>query len=80
MRAASGIASAFILANSLSGLAGNIARLSSIPSETPLWAAAVILGALLGSEIGSRKGRILLLRRALSLVLVVAGFKLILFP
>lgn len=80
MRAASGIASAFILANSLSGLAGNVARLSSIPSELPLWAGAVVLGALVGSEVGSRRGRILLLRRALSLVLVIAGFKLIFFP
>ncbi len=80
MRAASGIASAFILANSVSGLAGNVARLSSIPSEIPLWAGAVVLGALVGSEIGSRTGPILLLRRALSVVLVIAGFKLILFP
>ena len=78
-RAASGIAAAFILVNSLSGLAGNVARLSSIPSELPLWAGAVIVGALVGSEIGSRQGRTLLLRRALSLVLVIAGIKLILF-
>ena len=79
MRAASGIAAAFILANSLSGLAGNVARLSSVPSALPMWAGAVVLGALVGSEIGSRRGHTLLLRRALSLVLVVAGFKLLLF-
>lgn len=78
-RAASGIAAAFILANSVSGLAGNVARLSSIPSELPLWAGAVILGALVGSEVGSRRGRTLLLRRALSLVLVIAGLKLLVF-
>jgi uncharacterized membrane protein YfcA len=79
IRAASGIAAAFILANSISGLAGNVARLSSIPAELPIWAGAVILGALVGSEIGSRRGRTLLLRRALSVVLVIAGFKLLLF-
>jgi uncharacterized membrane protein YfcA len=79
MRAASGISAAFILANSLSGLAGNLSRLASIPAEIPLWAGFVVLGALVGSEIGSRRGRTLLLRRALSLVLVVAGFKLLFF-
>jgi uncharacterized membrane protein YfcA len=79
IRAASGIAAAFILANSISGLAGNVARLSSIPAELPIWAGAVVLGALVGSEIGSRRGRTLLLRRALSTVLVIAGFKLLLF-
>ncbi len=79
IRAASGIAAAFILANSISGLAGNVARLSSIPAELPIWAGAVVLGGLVGSEIGSRRGRTLLLRRALSVVLVIAGFKLLLF-
>ncbi len=76
-RAASGIASAFILANSIAGLAGNVGRLASVPPEIPLWAGAVIVGAVIGSEIGNRRGRAPLLRRALSLVLVIAGMKLI---
>lgn len=78
-RAASGIAIAFILGNSISGLAGNVARLASVPSQLPLWAAAVVIGAVIGSEIGSRRrpGQTLLLRRALSLVLAIAGMKLI---
>ncbi|MGZ6299626.1 MAG: hypothetical protein ACXWMN_03920 [Candidatus Limnocylindria bacterium] len=38
---------------------------------------AVVVGAAIGSEIGSRRGRILQLRLALSVVLVIAGFKLI---
>lgn len=80
-RAASGIAIAFILGNSISGLAGNVARLASVPPSLPLWAAAVVIGAVIGSEIGSRRGpgRTLLLRRALSLVLAIAGLKLIFF-
>ena len=78
-RAASGIASAFIIANSIAGLAGNVARLAAVPPALPLWIAAVIAGAILGSEIGNRQGHTLLLRRALSLVLVIAGLKLILF-
>lgn len=77
MRAASGIAAAFILANSMAGLAGNVARLGAAPAEIPGWALAVGLGAVIGSEIGSRRGRTLLLRRALSVVLVIAGLKLI---
>lgn len=79
MRAASAISAAFILANSVSGLAGNVTRLASIPADIPLWAGAVVLGAVVGSEIGSRRGRTLVLRRALSLVLVIAGFKLLAF-
>ncbi len=78
-RAASGIAIAFILGNSISGLAGNLARLASVPPSLPLWAAAVVLGAVIGSEIGSRqgRGRTILLRRALALVLAIAGMKLV---
>ena len=76
-RAASGIACAFILGNSIAGLAGNLARLASVPPALPLWAVAVVVGAVIGSEIGSRRGRTFLLRRALGLVLALAGMKLI---
>jgi uncharacterized membrane protein YfcA len=76
-RAASGIASAFILGNSIAGLTGNLARIASVPPSLPLWAIAVVIGAVIGSEIGRRQGRTFLLRRALSLVLAIAGMKLI---
>jgi uncharacterized membrane protein YfcA len=76
-RAASGIASAFILGNSIAGLAGNLARIASVPPSLPLWAIAVVMGAVIGSEIGRRQGRTFLLRRALGLVLAIAGMKLI---
>jgi uncharacterized protein len=76
-RAASGIAAGFILANSISGLAGNLARLAALPPALPLWVAAVVIGAVVGSEVGSRQGRTLQLRGALSVVLVIAGLKLI---
>ena len=76
-RAASGIASAFILGNSIAGLTGNLARLASVPPSLPLWAVAVVIGAVIGSEIGRRQGRTFLLRRALGLVLAIAGMKLI---
>ena len=76
-RAASGLAAPFILGNSIAGLAGNVSRLASLPSTLPIWIVAVVLGAVLGSELGNRRAPTMLLRRALSVVLVVAGFKLI---
>jgi uncharacterized protein len=78
-RAASGIAAAFILSNSLAGLTGSLARLASLPPALPVWLGVVIVGAVIGSEIGSRQGRTLQLRGALSVVLVIAGLKLLLF-
>lgn len=76
-RAASGMAAVFILGNSVAGLAGNFSRLASLPSTLPIWVVAVVGGAVIGSEIGNRRGRTLLLRSALSVVLVIAGLKLI---
>lgn len=76
-RAASGLAAPFILGNSIAGLAGNVSRLAALPSTLPLWIVAVVLGAVIGSELGNRRAPTLWLRRALSVVLVVAGFKLI---
>jgi uncharacterized membrane protein YfcA len=76
-RPASGISSGFILANSIAGLAGNAASVGGIPAELPLWAGAVLLGALIGSELGSRRAPTAQLRLALAAVLAIAGLKLI---
>ena len=76
-RAASGLAAPFILGNSIAGLAGNVSRVTALPSELPLWIGAVVIGAVVGSEMGNRRAPILWLRRALAAVLVIAGFKLI---
>jgi len=38
---------------------------------------SVVLGAVIGAEIGNRRGRTVQLRAALSVVLVIAGLKLI---
>jgi uncharacterized membrane protein YfcA len=76
-RSASGLAGAFILGNSIAGLTGNLARLASLPPALPFWAVAVVAGAVIGAEIGSRRGRTYALRTALSMVLVIAGIKLI---
>ncbi len=77
-RKTSGIAAAFILFNSASGLLGNLASVKSLPSELPVLFVAVFAGALIGSWLGvSRLPRHRLLQ-ALGVVLVVAGLKLIL--
>jgi hypothetical protein len=77
-RAAAGISAAFILANSIAGLAGNYAAVGALPAELPIWLAAVALGGVVGAELGARRLSTLNLRRALAVVLVIAGLKLIL--
>ena len=77
-RKSSGVAAAFILANSISGLAGNYASVGALPRELPYFIAAVVAGTLIGTTLGiSTLARSMLLR-ALGCVLVVAGGKLIL--
>ena len=73
---ASGVAAVFIFANSISGLAGNAASLQQLPSGLPLFAAAVLVGATVGTTLGIKLPARLVLR-SLGLVLVVAGAKLI---
>lgn len=76
-RTAAGISSAFILANSIAGLLGNVASVQALPPALPIWLAAVAVGGLLGAELGARRLGTVGLRRALAAVLVVAGLKLI---
>jgi uncharacterized protein len=77
-RNASGIAISFILANSTFGLLGNLASVQRLPGEIPFYVAAALLGALVGTALGVKRlpsGGIL---KALGVVLVIAGLKLIL--
>lgn len=75
-RAASGVAAVFILCNSIAGLLGNIAIVRSLPAELPIYAAAVMLGAIVGTTFGI-KFAVPTILKALGLVLMIAGFKLI---
>jgi uncharacterized membrane protein YfcA len=77
-RQASGMASGFILVNSIAGLTGNISAVGSVPADLPLWIGAVLVGAVIGAEIGSRRASPPQLRLALGVVLALAGLKLIL--
>lgn len=80
IRFAAGTSAAFILANSISGLAGNIGSVGSLPTSLPLWLAAVAVGGGIGSWLGSRRLPSPWIRRALAVVLLVAGLKLIFLP
>lgn len=75
--AAAGLSAGFIVANSLAGLTGNLAAVGQVPPALGFWLPAVAAGGLLGSELGARRFSPVSLRRALALVLVVAGLKLI---
>lgn len=76
-RAAAGMSSVFILGNSISGLAGNVAAVQGLPGPLPIWLVAVALGGLAGAELGARRLGTAGLRRALAVVLVIAALKLI---
>jgi uncharacterized membrane protein YfcA len=73
---ASGVAAVFILCNSIAGFAGNLAIVRALPSNLPIFAAAVLLGAIIGTTFGIRFATPVILK-ALGLVLVIAGLKLI---
>jgi len=72
-----GISAAFILVNSIAGIAALKPAAIRFPENYWLWFAAVVIGGLAGSIIGSRKLSVVLLQRVLALVLAVAAVKLI---
>lgn len=79
-REAAGVSALFILVNSISGLVG-LFMASEIPPPPTFayWAPPVVLvGGYIGSELGSRRLDTTWLRRLLSVVLLIAGLKLIL--
>jgi uncharacterized membrane protein YfcA len=77
-RETAGVSVAFILANSLAGLAGLLTRNPTLPDGLGVWAVAVVVGGFLGAELGSKRLGNRTLRRLLAVVLVIAGLKMIL--
>jgi uncharacterized protein len=75
-RSASGVAAVFILCNSIAGLLGNLAIVKALPPDLWIYAIAVGLGALLGTTLGIQ-WRAPVILKALGLVLLIAGLKLI---
>jgi uncharacterized membrane protein YfcA len=77
-RETSGISAAFILANSIAGLGGLLARGSTLPPALGIWLIAVLAGGWIGTCLGVRRLSIPILRKLLGVVLVIAGGKLLL--
>ena len=78
-RQSAGVSAAFILVNSVAGFFGETLSVQGLPPAAPLWAGAVVVGAVIGSELGARQFAEVTLRRLLALLLAVAGLKLVLF-
>lgn len=76
-RRASGVAAPFILVNSIAGLLGHLSSVNQLPASLPVWALAAVTGGWVGASYGSRRAPAPVLRRLLSLVLIVAGVKLV---
>jgi uncharacterized membrane protein YfcA len=76
-RHTSGVVAAFIFLNSVAGLAGNVASVGHLPHKLPIFLAAVAGGALLGTWLGVDRLPRPWLLRALGMVLLVAGAKLL---
>lgn len=74
---ASGVAAAFILVNSIAGLLGVFSTSQTLPTVFPIWAIAAMVGGFIGAEYGSRRLGNPSIQRLLSLVLLVAGLKML---
>lgn len=78
VREVSAVAALFILVNSAAGLLGHLSSLQQIPSFVPPLAFAALSGGIIGSYLGSARLPVAGIVKALSLVLMVAGFKMLL--
>jgi uncharacterized membrane protein YfcA len=75
-----GVSAAFILVNSIAGIAGLMTKGATLPAELPYWTVAVIAGGLIGSELGAKRLASPTLRKLLAVVLVIAGLKMVFTP
>lgn len=78
VRKTAGVSVAFILVNSAAGLLGHLASVKNVPPEIVWWGPAALLGGIIGAELGSRRLAPVTMRRLLSVVLIVAGVKMLL--
>lgn len=74
----SGVAAAFILVNSMSGLLGVLSKSAMLPTGLIYWALAAVLGGLIGAEYGSKRLTNPVIRKLLALILLFAGAKMVL--
>ncbi len=76
LRRTAAVAAAFILLNSISGLAGYLQKGGAFPDHIAFWSAAVVSGGLIGSSLGATKFNSPVLRVLLGVMLAMAGVKL----
>jgi uncharacterized membrane protein YfcA len=74
-----GITAAFVLVNSLAGLAGRLSSVPELPPNILPWLLVVGLGGWLGAEYGSKRLNPLVLRRLLSLILLAGAIRMFVF-
>lgn len=77
MRGSAAIAAGFILVNSIAGIAGYATTTQQWPEGIPLLVIAALTGAIIGSELCVRRLAPGQLRKALAIVLAIAGIKMI---
>jgi uncharacterized protein len=78
IKEAAGISAAFILVNSIAGLLGYLTKFPTLPSNLWLWSICVAIGGWIGAEYGSKRIGSQKLQWLLSIVLAIAGIKLLL--
>lgn len=78
LRTTAATSAVFILANSAAGLLGHLPRADHRPADLAWWVAAVVIGGVVGSQLGARRLPSPALRTLLATVLLVAGIKLLL--
>jgi hypothetical protein len=76
LRKTAAVAAAFILLNSISGLAGYLQKGGAFPDHIVFWSVAVLSGGFIGSTLGATKLNSPVLRVLLGVMLVLAGLKM----
>lgn len=72
-----GVASGFILVNSISGLFGLLSTGAKLPNQLPIWLIAVCVGGFIGATYGSKRIADPMLNKLLSIVLMIVGLKML---
>lgn len=77
VRTAAAVSAAFILVNSLAGLAGRVVAGAAMPTVAWPLVVAAVAGGLVGARLGAFRLAVPTLRAVLAVVLAVAGLKLL---
>jgi hypothetical protein len=76
-RETAAVSAFFVLVNSCAGLLGFISGNHTFPAQALTFSLAAVCGGIIGSYLGSRKLQMLSVQRVLSMILILAGYKII---